>query len=155
MGSGIPRVFRAGLLGGLCCQHEGCVHGKTEACPAIVCLQQALAFLFLLLLGGQGSCMWGWLLCKTPWNDRLASWPPLVQLWENVESEFSGNLEHLQFPSPKRGFYFTWKIVGKTWISLLLRLSTSPPTSSSHSSSQILLSLFSCAVSNQVEGGCP
>ena len=62
---------------------------------------------------------------KTPWYDRLASWPPLVQLWENVESEFSGNLEHLQLPSPKQKFYFTWKI-GKTWISLVLALCPPP-----------------------------
>lgn len=109
--------------------HEGHVHGKTKACPAVVCHQQPLVFLFscFCIFFGVRGVVHG---LASLYNNikhlkmmTLLPGPPLVQFCENVKSEFSGNMEHLQLPPPKQGFRFTWKIMGKTCISPILALS--------------------------------
>lgn len=139
--------------------HEGHVHGKTKACPAVVCHQQPLVFLFscFCIFFGVRGVVHG---LASLYNNikhlkmmTLLPGPPLVQFCENVKSEFSGNMEHLQLPPPKQGFRFTWKIMGKTCISPILAFCLSS-SSSSHSSPEILLLLFRCDTSNRGEGEC-
>lgn len=95
-------------------------------------------------------CVWDWPLCTATENlwltcDRMINLIPelpLAQCWKNVKQEFSGNLEHLQL-SQKWRSGFTWKIMGKTWVSPFLQ---SAPVLSNFSGNSPLL--FNCDISN-------
>lgn len=97
--------------------HEGHVHGKTKACPAVVCHQQPLVFLFscFCIFFGVRGVVHG---LASLYNNikhlkmmTLLPGPPLVQFCENVKSEFSGNTEHLQLPPQNKAFVLR----GKSW----------------------------------------
>lgn len=78
------------------------MQGETKTCPAPPGCLQSLIFLFLSLpCWGQRSFVWDWLLFTAYKHLKVIDWSPgplLAQLWENVKSEFSGNLEPLQPP---------------------------------------------------------